>query len=336
MSRWFALKGVLVLIALLAVVSLAAAACGDGDGDGDKPTIVFSDLTWDSALVQNRIAQFIVENGYGYETDVIAGDTVPNFEGLLKGDIHVDMEVWLPNQQAAWDDAIAGGQVVPVGESLGQDWQSAFVIPQYLADQHPGLKTVEDLKKPEFNELFVTPDSRGKARLVSCVTGWSCEQVNAAQIEAYGLNDYVEVVNPGSGSALFEDLQGQYDREQPWLGYMWGTADPGLTLDLVRLEEPPYSDECWATTKQCGYEDATILIAVHPSLTTDAPDVVDFLRNWGFNIERYKTVAQHRSANPDLEIQDAAIWWLQGNESVWSGWVPSDVAEKVSDALDDA
>ena len=218
---------------------------------------------------------------------------------------------------------------------MGQDWQSAFVIPQYLADEYPDLKTVEDLKKPEFNELFVTPDSRGKARLVSCVTGWACEAVNAAQIEAYGLTDYVSVVNPGSGSAIFEDLQGNYDRQDPWLGYMWGTANPGLTLDLVRLEEPPYSDECWLTTKACGYQDATILIAVHPSLTTDAPDVVEFLRNWGFNIEVYRPVAKYLASGDDIEIQDAAIWYLKNNEAEWSQWVPADIAEMVTEALDD-
>ena len=38
-----------------------------------KDTIVFSDLNWTSAQVQNRIAQFIVEHGYGYPTDTVFG-----------------------------------------------------------------------------------------------------------------------------------------------------------------------------------------------------------------------------------------------------------------------
>ena len=117
---------------------------------------------------------------------------------------------------------------------------------------------------------------------------------------------------------------------------MWGTADPALVLDLVRLEEPPYSDECWFTTKACGYKDATILIAVHPTMVTAAPDVVDFLRNWGFNIDVYKGVAQYMAANPGLEAQDAAIWFLKNNEALWSAWIPADVAEKVMEALAEA
>ena len=45
--------------------------------EGPKDTIVFSDLNWTSAQVQNRIAQYIVEHGYGYPTDVIPGGTLP-------------------------------------------------------------------------------------------------------------------------------------------------------------------------------------------------------------------------------------------------------------------
>ncbi len=346
MFRSRMIRVMFALVALLAV-SLFATSCGDDEntdapaGDAvaevvDKPTIVFSDLNWTSAQVQNRIAQFIVENGYGYETDAILGGTLPNFQGLLKGDIHVTMEIWLPNQNEQWDPAVANGQVVSIGKSLGEDWQSAFVIPRYVADQYPGLKSVEDLKNDEFKSLFATIDSGGKARIVGCVVGWSCEVVNLAQYEAYGLGDHVEVVSPGSQEALFADLQGRYDDQEPWLGYMWGTADPALVLDLVRLDEPPYSDECWFTTKACGYKDATILIAVHPTVVTDAPDVVEFLRNWGFNIDVYRGVAQYIAENPGIEAQDAAVWFLKNNEAVWSTWVPADIAEKVMEALAEA
>jgi len=364
MFRFFTLKSVLVLVALLAVAMIAAACdsedptatpttapteaptatmameddsmMDDGsmmEDDEDKVTLVFSDLNWTSAQVQNRIAQFIVENGYGYPTDAILGGTLPNFQGLIGGDIHITMEIWMPNQSDTYPPAIEAGQVVEIGESLGKDWQSSFVIPQYIADEYPGLRTVEDLKNDEFRDLFATAESGGKARNVGCVVGWSCELVNQAQITAYGLDDYLTVVSPGSQEALFADLQGAYEQQEPWLGYMWGTADPALVLDLVRLEEPAYSEECWETTKACGYQDATILIAAHPFAVENAPDVMEFLGNWGFNIELYKSVARHIAANDGIENREAAIWWLQGNEDIWSTWVPDDVAAKVSAAL---
>ena len=319
------------LFALIAsvVVVLAALACQE-----EKEPIVFSDLNWTSAQVQNRIAQYIVEEGYGYPTDVVFGATLPLLNGLRSGDTQVTMEIWLPNQLEAWTEAVDNGEVETLGESLGKDWQSAFVIPAYLQEQYPDLDSIEDLKDDKFKELFTTSETGGKARLVSCVIGWACEEVNAEQIESYGLSDHVYVINPGDSAAANADLYGAYEKEEPWLGYQWGTNDPALLLDLVRLEEPAYSDECWASGKACGYQDATILIGINTEINDRAPDVVDMLGEWGFNIDRFKEVAAWQSDNPDAGINDAALWWLNGNTNVWSSWVTDDAADSIMEALE--
>ena len=297
-----------------------------------KETIIFSDLNWTSAQVQNRIAQYILENGYGYPTDVILGATLPNFQGFQKGDIHVTMEIWLPNQSLGWEKALEIGDVVSVGTSLVGDWQSTFVIPKYVADANPGLKTPQDLLKPEYQELFSTADSRGKARLVACVIGWSCEVVNTEQIEAYGLTDAVHVISAGSQEAMFAEVYAAYEKEEPWLGYMWGTGDPGLKLDLVRLEEAPYTKECWDADKACAFDTSLVLVAVHKSLLPRAPDVVAMLQNWEFSIDIYKSIFQWTDANPGSEASEAAVWFLNNNK-VWESWVTPEAAAKVNAAL---
>ena len=296
-------------------------------------TIIFSDLNWSSAQIQNRVAQYIVEKGYGYGTDVVFGATLPLFQGLRNGDTHVTLEIWLPNQIEAWTEALGNGEVVEIGASLGKDWQSAFVIPKYLQEQYPELDSVEDLKDEQFKELFATAESGGKVRLVSCVIGWACEEVNAAQVIGYELEDHVHIVNPGDGAAANADLYGAYEKGEPWVGYQWGTNDPALILDLVRLEEPAYSDECWSANKACAYQDADILIAVHPDLVDGAPDVIEMLTAWDFNIEVYKEVARWLNDNSDASSNDAALWWLNSKSDIWSGWVTEDAAAAIQEAL---
>ena len=301
--------------------------------EGPKQTIIFGDLNWGSALLQNRIAQYIVEKGYGYPTDVKFGATLPLFQGLKNGDTDVTMEIWLPNQDEAWNEARSEGAVLSVGKSLGNDWQSAFVIPAYLQEQYPDLDSVEDLKEQQYKDLFKTAETGDKARLVSCIIGWACEGVNAKQVEGYGLLDHVEIINPGDGAALNADLYGAYEKEEPWLGYQWGTNDPALKLDLVRLEEPAYSDQCWFTTKACAYEDATILIAVNPNLPGNAPDVIEMLRKWDFNIGIYKAVVQWQGENPDANTNATAVWWLNSNPDIWGGWVTEEAGAAIQAAL---
>ncbi|MDE2801931.1 MAG: trypsin-like peptidase domain-containing protein, partial [Chloroflexota bacterium] len=109
----------------------------------EKPTLIFSDLDWVSAQIQNMIARTILEWGYGYETDAVFGGTVPLQQALNRGDTNITMEIWLPNQQEFFDAAVSSGTVTSLGKSLEDNWQSAFIIPQYVADAHPGLRTVQ-------------------------------------------------------------------------------------------------------------------------------------------------------------------------------------------------
>ena len=298
-------------------------------------TIAFGDLNWSSVMLQNRIAQYIAEKGYGYSTSVEFGSTLSLFQALRAGNIDVLMEVWLPNQAENWEAAVAEGYVSSPGRSLGTDWHSSFVIPKYLQEQHPDLDSVEDLKEEKYRSLFATDETDGKARLVSCVIGLYCEGVNAKQIASYGLSDHVHIVNPDSGGALNSDLTEAYENEEAWLGYQWGTNEPALLLDLVRLDEPAYSDECWATTMACAYEDLTILIAIKAGLSGSADDFVDVLTEWDFNVDGvYKPVVRWQADNPDANTEDAAMWWLRENSDLWSDWVTSDASASIQSALD--
>ena len=294
-----------------------------------KELVTFSDLSWTSSELQVRIARYIVEHGYGYPTDAIAGDTIPLFEGLKNNDTDVTMEIWLPNQQEAWDAALETGVVVDVGKSLEDNWQG-FVIPQYVKDANPGLVSVTDI--PEYKDLFVTPDSNGKARFVTCIPGWACEVVNAEKIESYGLEDSVELINPGSGAGLFADLEAAYARGDNWIGYLWGPTKPSAELDLYILEEPPYSEECWETDKSCAYPTAEIKIAVHESLIERAPELVQFFRRWDFTAKSH--IATEAWMNENNETTDAAaLYYLENFSDIWEQYVPEDVAVRVQKSL---
>ena len=206
--------------------------------------------------------------------------TVPLFQGLLVGDIDVTMEIWLPNQNNVWGPAVTAGRVVDVGSSLSDNWQSAFVVPTYVVEQNPGLTTVQSLME----HLGVFEQENGKAILWSCIASWSCSAVNADQVVSYGLSDSLELKDPGSQAGLFASLQGAIDKQEPWLGYMWGPSLPAATHDLTLLEEPDCAPG-QAPNDGCAYPIANIKIAVHPSMYDKAPDVVTFLSNWDFTAE---------------------------------------------------
>jgi len=325
------IRGVNKIIGLLGgltlLIALLGAACSSEE---PKPTVIFSDLNWDSAQVQTAIAKKIVNLGYEYPVDAVFGGTVPLFEALTRGDTNVTMEIWLPNQLEPYNEAIAQNTITRIGNSLEDNWQSTFIIPNYVAEANPGLKTPQDLK--DHMDLFVTPDSKGKARLLNCVPGWECENVNLKKIPAYGLSDVVEPVNPGSGEALAAAIRGAFEKKEPILFYYWGPTTLSNDLNTMyggytQLEEPTYSDECWAKDSGCAYPLAEVLIVMRNDLIDQAPDLVTFFEKWDFDAPN-QLAAEGYMGESGADFPEVADWFLQ-NTTEWQGWVTADASEKI-------
>jgi glycine betaine/proline transport system substrate-binding protein len=317
--------------------------------EGPKREIVFGGLNWDSALVQNGIARYIVEHGYGHETSQIEGATVPLFQGLRKGDIDITMEIWLPNQNVVWNEAVKAGEVLPVGKSLEDNWQSTFLIPGYVQAEYPDLDSVEDLKDDQYKALFSEPDSGGKAVLYGCIAGWSCRGVQEGtdagpgQIEAYGLTDHVELRDPGTSGALAAAVQGAFTKKDPILFYYWGPTklmlDLGYPTGVVDLDQPDPS-ECAGNdpVHGCAFPAAEVMIAMNTELVVDAPYLIPFFQNWDWSAGN-QLVADGWYAENSADYGTAeeaftgtAVWFLSNNDS-WKSWVPEEVAGKVTAAL---
>jgi ABC-type proline/glycine betaine transport system substrate-binding protein len=52
-----------LVVAAAVLLSMSAAGCASAE----KEPIIFGDLSWDSAQVNNRIAAFMLAHGYGYD-----------------------------------------------------------------------------------------------------------------------------------------------------------------------------------------------------------------------------------------------------------------------------
>ena len=305
----------------------------------EKRELVFGGLGWDSALVQNGVARYIVEHGYGYPTSQIEGQTVPLFQGLRKGDIDITMEIWLPNQNAVWNEAVRAGEVIPVGRSLEDNWQSTFVIPGYVQDANPGLVNVQDLKKDEYKALFAQADSGGKAVLIGCIAAWSCRGVNEGQLDAYELRDHVELRDPGTSGALAAAIEGAYLKEEPILFYYWGPTKLASELDMRLLEQPdPSTCQDNDPVHGCEFPAAQIMIAMNTSLVDEAPELIAFFRNWDWSAVNQLAADGWYAENKDnYDTSEEAysatgVWYLKNNDG-WKGWVPADVLAGVEAAL---
>ncbi|MBA2453809.1 MAG: ABC transporter substrate-binding protein [Chloroflexia bacterium] len=342
-----------LLLASVAVFALLLASCGDDTGNdvstgSDLPgtdydgEIVFGDLNWDSALFHNRIAQYVLENGYGYNTTSIPGGTIALTQGLINGDIDVAMEM-TPEQQPDYVEAVEAGTVLDHGLMFAGSnqgwWVPTYVIEgdaeRGIEPMAPDLRSVSDL--PQYKELFADPEDPDKGRFYDCIAGWECERVNEGKFEAYGLGQHYNRFLPGSDAALATSIVAAYERGDPWFGYYWAPTWIFGLVDLTKIEEPEFTEECWdqifTGEEACAYPLMEIHIATSPEFAEAAPEVIEFLENSETTVEQINAALSYMQEN-DATPDDAAVWFLQEHEDVWTNWVPADVAERVKESLE--
>jgi len=61
-------------------------------------------------------------------------------------------------------------------------------------------------------------------------------------------------------------------------------------------------------------------------------DVVEFLSNYETSAELNEVALLYMIEN-DVDHIEAALWWLEEYEDVWTEWVSEDIAEAVKESL---
>lgn len=332
---------------LLAMFMAGGSALAQADCGGYNRNIVFGEQDWDSAQVHNAIARHILKEGFGCRTSVIPGSTIPMQQGTIRGDIDVLMEVWQDNIPEFLPPALESGEIVDLGINFG-DGQQGWFVPRYLIEGDserdiepvaPDLESVTDIA--QYAELFRDPEQPDKGRFYNCIIGWVCEEINTAKLEAYGLSELFTNFRPGTGVALTSSMEGAFLRGEPWFGYYWGPTWVLGKLDMVQLEEPEYTDECWEHLNEnledpdeaCAYPTSIVTIVVNGEFAEDvAPEVIEFLREYRTDSAQVSGLLAYMQETDALP-EEAAMHFLETETDQWSQWLPAEVAERVQASL---
>lgn len=339
MHRW--------AIPFLALVALGGLALGQRC-ETSRP-IVFADYDWESARVHNRIAQFILEKGYGCRTDALPGTSIPLITGLGRGDIDVSMEIWYNLTREVVDQLEAEGKIKRLGVNFPDAVQGWFV-PTYvikgdpkrgIRPMAPDLRSVWDL--PRYKALFRDPEEPSKGRFYNGVLGWFAERVNTQKLHAYGLLEHFTNFRPGTGDALVAAIASAYQRGRPIVFYYWGPTWVLGKYDLSMLEEPPYDPAVWNEIQEaikngtfakraCAFPLEEVYIAVNARLLREAPSVVNFLSRYRTSNQLVSELLAYMEDHKAKE-EEVARHFLKAYPEVWTPWVPKEVAERVQKAL---
>ncbi|NLY84253.1 MAG: ABC transporter substrate-binding protein [Acholeplasmataceae bacterium] len=323
-KKYFFAICVLILMAF-------AAGCGGGKSGQDK-TIILSDAGWDSIKFHNSVVSFIADKGYGLKTTVVTGSTPITHTALLRGDIDVNLETWSDNILTYRDD-LKSGAIVELGTNFDDNRQGLYV-PRYVIEGDakrgikavaPDLKTVADLKR--YSHIFVDEENPSKGRIYGAIPGWAIDEVLFKKFNYYKLNENFNYFRPGSEATMNASFVTAYEKGMPIVGYNWEPTWISGKLDLVLLEDAPYTVEGFKEGKTAA-RSVPVVIAANKKLLQKAPEFVEFLKKYrtssALTAEALAYIADNKAS-----YDDAAIHFLKKHDELLDKWLPAEKAKAV-------
>ena len=306
-----------------AFATTAAAECGE---------VSITEMDWASAAVVTNVAKFLLEQGYGCTVAVVPTTTVPAMASVAEtGEPDILTELWTSYTEV-YDELRDAGKLVELSKVLSDGGVEAWWIPDYLAEAHPELKTLEGIK--------ANPELVG-GRFHDCPSGWGCDVTNFNNFKAAGLSDAgVERFQHGSGETLATAIAAAYEAKEPWFGYYWAPTSVLGKYPMVQVEMPAYDadihtcnglEDC-ETPGLSAYPTSNVVTAATQAFVDREPEAAALMGNVTFTNAQMGEVLAWQEAN-EASNEEAAVYFLTTYKDVWGAWLNDAAREKLSGLL---
>ncbi|KAA3665286.1 MAG: glycine/betaine ABC transporter substrate-binding protein, partial [Chloroflexi bacterium] len=131
-----------------------------------------------------------------------------------------------------------------------------------------------------------------------------------------------QVVWTGSEDALLAEVSSAYSRQESVLFYFYSPHAIFQEFELVQVELPAYSDECYADAEavDCAYPQDQLFKIFSTELAGKDANVHTFLSNMNYGSDAQ--IEMLAKLNEGMSVEEAAQAWVDANESVWRSWLP--------------
>ncbi|YCI02921.1 ABC transporter substrate-binding protein [Ensifer sp. D2-11] len=327
---------------------LAASASGaNASYCGDGKTVTFAGIDWESGAFITEVMKTILSKGYDCQVDSIPGNSVTLEQATANNDVQIFAEEWL-GRSDVWNKAVEEKKVVAVGKTFVGASEGWFV-PDYVVHgdparnieaKAPDLKSVSQLTDPKIAEIFADPEEPSKGRFLNCPSGWTCEGVSTAKLEAYKLGETYVNFRPGTGTALDAAITSAYLQGEPILFYYWSPTAIMGKFKLIQLEEPAYNEACWkelstANGKRdegCAFPSVDVAYGVNSTFASEAPEIVEILEKATFPLDEVNASLAYMADNK-VDATAAAAEFLKTKGDIWSKWVSDEARGKIEAGL---
>jgi ABC-type proline/glycine betaine transport system substrate-binding protein len=311
-----------------------------GTANAKRLTAAVAD--WTGGEITCQVAVSILEQELGYKVErIVFPSGTGLWEAISAGDIDFACESWPGYAEA--DDVMLNAPLIYDGEvvveysgtgeviafTTGIIGASDYYVPKYFVDANPDFKNWEDLNK--FKAEFATVETGSKGRLIGCpVAGWNCH--DQKRLDLLGLD--FEAVELGTEVALLAEAQGAYDRQEPFLMYLWEPHFFFGKNEMVGIQLPPHN-ACESFTEANNWKDCGVgswpatnwpkdftMNYMNPAVMEkpENAEALAFFKKMKFqNGDQAKMLV--RVDSDGLSVEEAVQEWKDSTDE-WQAWLP--------------
>ena len=314
------MKKLIRTAAAAGALALAFAAPAAAQAPESDEPIKLTLHDWSGQYITTTIMGEVLKS-MGYNVEYVQADYLAQFAGIETGDLTVAMELWDTTAAEALAASVATGNTIDLGET-GMQAKEEWWYPIYMKEQCPGLPDWQALN--ECAELFATAETGSKGRYLGGPVTWG--GYDDERVEALGMN--FEVVHAGTDAALFAELESAYQRQAPFLGWVYAPHWAPAKYEGEWVEFPAYSAEC--------YNDPAV--GLNPDLAYDCGKPSGLVRKAGwaggeavwpcayqavraFTIDNATMGALVAEVDLDGKSVDEVVKaWMDANQATWQSW----------------
>ncbi|NER36374.1 MAG: glycine betaine/L-proline ABC transporter substrate-binding protein ProX [Oscillatoria sp. SIO1A7] len=304
-----------------------------GQSTGTSAVVQVGTSTSEYAAVILQILKIGLEE-LGYEFKPPKQLSVPAlYLGTNNGDLDLYATSW-ENMHRSFYQQYKNNGTVEYSGNLVENALQGYQIDLKTAEKYK-ITSIEQLKDPKIAKIFDS-DGDGKANLIGCIPGWSCEKVIEHHLDTYGLRDTVEH-DQGEYSAMIAAAIAGYKQGKPLLFYTWTPYWLGSALkvgeEVLWLEVPftslPESmgnmteEDTTSNGKNTGFPVDRIRILSNREFLEANPSAKRFFELVNIPIDYINEQQRlvYEGEDDPADIRRHAEEWIENNREQFQGWI---------------
>ena len=328
----------IMFVLLLLSFSIPAVAVEQLPGKGVK--VQPARATWNTGYFQEALVRTGLKE-LGYKVEKPKELTNPLFyQSLALGDLDYWTNGWFPVHDGQmpkdfYEKGEKVGYVVKAGGLQG------YLVSKKEVEKF-NIKSLDDFKRSEVKAAF-DANGDGKADLTACPAGWGCEGTIAYHMEAYGLEDDINLIK-AAYSASMADALARYNSGGPAFFYTWAPNwtvfkfKPGEDVMWINVPEikpteaqKPQVERLTVSgiagavsdPVKLGFVVADIQIVANKEFLAENPAAKEFFKVFTLplgDINEQNTKMQNGEKSTK-DIDRHVKEWIKKNQVKWDGWL---------------